>query len=89
MDKGFTEPDPRDDLSGADVGRKALILGRLLGFAGEPGDVAVESLVPEAARGADRARSSWPRCRAWDADWEKRVAAAQGQGRRCCATWPR
>ncbi len=40
MDKGYTEPDPRDDLSGADVGRKALILGRLLGFAGEPEDVA-------------------------------------------------
>ena len=41
-------PIPRDDLSGADVGRKALILGRLLGFAGEPADVAVESLVPAA-----------------------------------------
>ncbi|HEX2659787.1 MAG TPA: aspartate kinase, partial [Polyangia bacterium] len=47
MEKGFTEPDPRDDLSGADVGRKALILGRLLGFEGGPNDVAVESLVPE------------------------------------------
>src|SRR6185436_20800269 len=46
MEMGFTEPDPRDDLSGADVGRKALILGRLLGFSGEPNDVGVESLVP-------------------------------------------
>ncbi|HEY8926514.1 MAG TPA: aspartate kinase, partial [Polyangia bacterium] len=46
MEKGFTEPDPRDDLSGADVGRKALILGRLLGFEGEPEEVQVESLVP-------------------------------------------
>ena len=54
MEKGFTEPDPRDDLSGADVGRKALILGRLLGYAGEPGDVVIESLVPEAARGLTR-----------------------------------
>ncbi len=50
MDKGYTEPDPRDDLSGVDVGRKALILGRLLGFTGEPGDVEVESLVSEASR---------------------------------------
>ena len=50
MAKGYTEPDPRDDLSGADVGRKALILGRLLGFTGEPGDVEVESLVDEASR---------------------------------------
>ena len=39
MELGYTEPDPRDDLSGADVGRKALILGRLLGFSGEPDDV--------------------------------------------------
>jgi bifunctional aspartokinase / homoserine dehydrogenase 1 len=44
MEKGFTEPDPRDDLSGADVGRKGLILGRLLGFDGDPEDVEVESL---------------------------------------------
>ena len=43
------EPDPRDDLSGMDVARKALILGRLLGFDGDPADVAVESLVPKAA----------------------------------------
>jgi len=44
---GYTEPDPRDDLSGTDVARKALILGRLLGFAGELDDIEVESLVPE------------------------------------------
>ena len=50
MELGYTEPDPRDDLSGVDVGRKALILGRLLGFAGEPADVVVESLVPAAMR---------------------------------------
>src|SRR5207249_4452859 len=33
--KGYPEPDPREDLSGMDVARKALILGRLLGFPGE------------------------------------------------------
>src|SRR2546421_1593575 len=44
--KGYPEPDPREDLSGMDVARKALILGRLLGFAGELQDIAVESLVP-------------------------------------------
>ena len=57
MELGYTEPDPRDDLSGVDVGRKALILGRLLGFAGEPSDVAVESLVPRRC-GRCRARHS-------------------------------
>jgi aspartokinase/homoserine dehydrogenase 1 len=76
--KGFTEPDPRDDLSGADVGRKALILGRLLGFSGDPGDVAVESLVPEEARAMSRDEylASLER---WDADWQKRAAAARGK----------
>ena len=31
-EKGYTEPDPRDDLSGMDVARKALILARRLGW---------------------------------------------------------
>jgi homoserine dehydrogenase len=46
MALGYTEPDPRDDLSGGDVARKAIILARLLGWPGEPADVPVESLVP-------------------------------------------
>jgi aspartokinase/homoserine dehydrogenase 1 len=76
--KGFAEPDPRDDLSGADVGRKALILGRLLGFAGEPGDVAVESLVPPEARALPR-EEYLATVERWDADWDKRVAAARAK----------
>ncbi|MEY4744219.1 MAG: hypothetical protein RL272_164 [Candidatus Parcubacteria bacterium] len=51
--RGYTEPDPRDDLSGADVARKALILGRLLGLRIELKDVPAESLVPPALAGAD------------------------------------
>jgi aspartokinase/homoserine dehydrogenase 1 len=46
-DAGYTEPDPRDDLSGADFARKVLILGRELGYPMEYGDVRCESLVPE------------------------------------------
>ncbi len=79
MDKGYTEPDPRDDLSGTDVGRKALILGRLLGFAGEPDDVAVESLVPAALRGIAR-DAFLARLGEMDADWAKRAAAAKAKG---------
>jgi homoserine dehydrogenase len=45
---GYTEPDPRDDLSGEDVRRKLLILARAAGVALESNAVAVRSLVPSA-----------------------------------------
>jgi len=48
---GYTEPDPRDDLSGMDVARKLIILAREIGLRTEMAEVKVESLVPAALDG--------------------------------------
>lgn len=47
MKKGFTEPDPREDLSGNDVGRKLLILARELDLSNEFSDIKIQNLIPE------------------------------------------
>jgi aspartokinase/homoserine dehydrogenase 1 len=77
---GYTEPDPRVDLSGADVARKALILARLIGFRGSLADVHVESLVPEQLRDVSRTEFL-ARFEDLDGSWESRVHAARAHGR--------
>ncbi|MHC9086763.1 bifunctional aspartate kinase/homoserine dehydrogenase I [Luteimonas sp. RIT-PG2_3] len=76
---GYTEPDPRDDLSGLDVARKLVILAREAGRELSIGDVAVESLVPEALQqvGLDEFLA---RLDELDAPMQARLQAAQSKG---------
>lgn len=50
IDKGYTEPDPREDLCGNDVGRKLLILARELDLYNELKDVSIQNLIPKDLR---------------------------------------
>jgi aspartokinase/homoserine dehydrogenase 1 len=78
--RGFTEPDPRDDLSGADVARKLIILGREMGLPLELKDVRVESLVPAdlAAGSIEAFMGQLPR---HDEAIAARLAAARARGK--------
>jgi aspartokinase/homoserine dehydrogenase 1 len=76
---GYTEPDPRDDLSGMDVARKLIILAREMGLRLELGDVKVESLVPGAL--ADCGVDDFlERLTEFDAPMLTRLEAARARG---------
>ena len=76
---GYTEPDPRDDLSGVDVARKLVILAREAGHELSLEDVAVESLVPEALRQAS-VEDFMARLHEVDAAFAQRLAQARACG---------
>jgi homoserine dehydrogenase len=78
-DAGFTEPDPREDLSGEDVRRKILILARAAGFAIDSHQVEVGSLVP-AALAALPAREVDTNLHLLDEPVAKLHAAARSEG---------
>ncbi|HYK00556.1 MAG TPA: bifunctional aspartate kinase/homoserine dehydrogenase I [Thermoanaerobaculia bacterium] len=77
---GYTEPDPRDDLSGTDVARKALILARTLGRRLELSDIALESLYTAEVDSEDPARFV-ENLTALDAVFAEKVARAKRAGK--------
>ncbi|WP_434027857.1 bifunctional aspartate kinase/homoserine dehydrogenase I [[Pseudomonas] boreopolis] len=76
---GYTEPDPRDDLSGVDVARKLVILAREAGREVSLEDVEVESLVPAALKEAS-VEEFMARLREVDAAFAQRLADARSRG---------
>jgi homoserine dehydrogenase len=77
---GYTEPDPRDDLSGADVARKAQILGRSVGWAWAADAVAAEALYPDEYAALSR-EAFLQRLEELDAGIEALRAAAAADGK--------
>ncbi len=77
--KGYTEPDPRDDLNGMDVARKILILSRETGLSMELNDIKVENLVPEACRGEMSVDEFFSSMEKFDSEFEKLRKAAAGR----------
>ncbi|HEX8071418.1 MAG TPA: bifunctional aspartate kinase/homoserine dehydrogenase I [Pyrinomonadaceae bacterium] len=77
--KGYTEPDPREDLSGTDVARKLIILAREMGLTVELSEVEVESLVPETLRAGD-VREYLSRVEEHDRALAERLSAARARG---------
>ena len=78
--KGYTEPDPRDDLSGMDFARKLIILGREMGLKLELSDVQLESLVPPALANCGP-QEFLDRLPEFDAPMAQRLKAAQSRNR--------
>ena len=78
--RGYTEPDPRDDLSGMDVARKLIILGREMGLELELADVGVESLVP-AGLEAGSIEEFMARLPRHDAAMHQRFETARARGK--------
>ena len=77
---GYTEPDPRDDLSGKDVARKALILARTASWPLEMSDLTVEPLYPEslAAVSVERFMATTPTL---DKEYTARTSEVQAEGK--------
>ncbi|MCR9014219.1 bifunctional aspartate kinase/homoserine dehydrogenase I [Aquiflexum gelatinilyticum] len=79
-EKGYTEPDPRDDLSGMDVGRKILILGREAEQDLHFEDITIQSMVPEDCRETASIDEFFVKLQAHDGEFAQMLETAKSKG---------
>ena len=79
-EKGFTEFDPREDLSGMDVARKLLILGRLIGQKLEPNDIRVNPLFPKSLNNCS-VEEFMEKVHQLDAEYADKIVNSKAQGK--------
>ena len=77
--EGYTEPDPRIDLSGIDVARKVLILARENGAKMEIGDIKVDPFLTEANLGSDSVDDFYDTLKADEDHFQKLYASAKAK----------
>lgn len=80
-EEGYSEPDPRIDLSGKDVIRKLVILTREAGYQIEQSDVEANLFIPDDFFGGD-VEQFWQKLPSLDADFEARRQRVEGEGKR-------
>lgn len=79
--KGFTEPDPRDDLGGQDVARKLLILARESGLNLELSDIVIDSVLPQGFAEGLSTADFMQLLPSLDQDFDKKVQQAKNEGK--------
>lgn len=79
-EKGYTEPDPRDDLSGMDVARKILILGREAEQDLHFEDISIQSMVPDDCAETGTVAEFFEKLKGHDREFERLLTEASERG---------